>query len=75
MLSEQEQTMLRLAARRVDHPDFGKPNKKLEDIIKGITLLNPSAFLLTKKDLANRRFFHKPLGILTPFKSYVEEKV
>jgi len=74
MLSESEQTMLRLAARSVDHPDFGKTNKKLEDIIKGIKLLNPSAFVSTKKELANRRFFHKPDAI-TPFKSYVEEKV
>lgn len=45
MLSDQERNMLKSVARAAGHPELGKTNYRLDDMVKGIKLLNPKAFL------------------------------
>lgn len=47
------------AARAPDHPDFSKPNERLDKLIQVIKSVQPEAFL-TAADLKARCFVHTP---------------
>ena len=65
MLTEQQKARLRKVARSPYHPDLGKENPKLDDVIETLKQESPKAFLF-ESDLPLRRFFHKPVSVI-PF--------
>lgn len=65
MLTDQQKARLRKVARSPYHPDLGKENPKLDDVIETLKQESPKAFLF-ESDLPLRRFFHKPVSVI-PF--------
>ena len=65
MLTEQQRAMLRKVARSPYHPELGKENFKLDDVIETLKQESPKAFLF-ESDLPLRRFFHTPVSVI-PF--------
>lgn len=73
MLTDQQRAKLRLVARSPYHPDLGKENARLLAVLTDLQKENPSAFL-RDDDLPQRRFFHKPEGVL-PFLTFEKLKL
>lgn len=65
MLTEQQKTSLRKVARSPYHPDLGKENPKLDDVIQSLKIESPESFVW-ESDLPARRFFHAPKSVI-PF--------
>ena len=63
MLTEQQRAMLRKVARTPYHPELGKENPKLDEVLATLKSENPESFLW-ESDLPQRRFFHKPLSAI-----------
>ena len=73
MLTEQQRAMLRKVARSPYHPELGKENFKLDDVIETLKQESPKAFLF-ESDLPLRRFFHKPVSVI-PFLTSEKDKL
>lgn len=65
MLTEQQRAMLRKVARSPYHPELGKENFKLDEVISTLKAESPKSFLW-ESDLPARRFFHAPKSVI-PF--------
>lgn len=63
MLTEQQRAMLRKVARSPYHPELGKENPKLDEVLATLRAESPESFLW-ESDLPSRRFFHKPLSAI-----------
>ena len=63
MLTDQQRASLRKVARSPYHPELGKENNKLEEVIAILKIESPESFLF-ESDLPQRRFFHKPFSAI-----------
>jgi hypothetical protein len=70
MFTKQQQDLLKSVARKDGHPDFGKPNPELEEVILKLRKENPHAFL-TSVDLQERTFIHEPASNIQ-YKGYIK---
>lgn len=73
MLTEQQRAMLRKVARSPYHPELGKDNPKLDEVISTLKAESPKSFLW-ESDLPERRFFHKPVSVI-PFLTSEKDKL
>jgi len=65
VLTEQQKARLRKVARSPYHPDLGKENAMLLNVLNELSEETPKAFL-KESELSERRFFHKPVSVI-PF--------
>lgn len=73
MLTEQQRASLRKVARSPYHPELGKENIRLEEVIATLKVESPESFLF-ESDLPTRRFFHTPLSVI-PFLTSLKDKL
>lgn len=59
MLTKSQKELLKSVGRTKNHPDFGKPNPQLDQVILKLKLDNPHAFLMDT-DLDDRVFLDEP---------------
>jgi len=70
MFTKAQQDLLKSVSRKASHPDFGKANPQLDDIILKLRKENPKAFL-RDVDLQERVFIHQPASAIQ-LKSYLK---
>ena len=58
-LTKEQQNRLKAVGRKADHPDCGKPNTALDDLLDQLRMETPSAFL-KEEELRYRVFMIKP---------------
>jgi hypothetical protein len=58
-LTKEQQSKLKTVGRKASHPDCGKANIALDDMVDKIRMENPSAFL-SPEDLSKRVFMIRP---------------
>ena len=73
MLTEQQRASLRKVARKPYHPELGKENPRLEEVISTLKAESPESFLFDS-DLPKRRFFHEPISVI-PFLTSEKDKL
>jgi hypothetical protein len=61
MFTKEQKDLLKSVARKANHPEFGKVNPQLDDIILKLRKDNPQAFL-RDVDLQERVFIHQPVS-------------
>ena len=59
MFTERQKLQLKAVARLPNNPDMGKLNERLEEALMQVYLENSRSFL-TKEEMKNRVFYHKP---------------
>jgi len=68
-LTKEQQNRLKAVGRKADHPDCGKPNPALEDLIDHLRMETPSAFL-KEEELRYRVFMIRPKNDKTPCRGF-----
>jgi len=58
-LTKDQQNRLKAVGRKADHPDCGKPNTALDDLLDQLRMETPLAFL-KEEELRYRVFMIKP---------------
>jgi hypothetical protein len=61
MFTKSQQDLLKSVGRKPEHPDLGKPNPQLDEVIHKLRKDNPLAFL-RDVDLQERYFHHQPVS-------------
>lgn len=59
MFTERQKLQLKAVARLPNDPNMGKINERLDEALMQVYLENSRAFL-TKDEMKNRVFYHKP---------------
>lgn len=59
MFTKAQRDLLRTVGRKPNHPDLGKANPQLDQMIQKIRFENPNAFL-KDSDLSDRVFMDEP---------------
>ena len=70
MFTKTQQDLLKSVGRKTNHPDFGKPNPNLDEMILKLRKDNPQAFL-RDVDLMERVFIHQPASAVQ-LKGYIK---
>jgi hypothetical protein len=70
MFTKSQQDLLKSVARKASHPEFGKVNPQLDDMILKLQKENPKAFL-RDVDLQERVFIHQPASAVQ-LKGYIK---
>jgi hypothetical protein len=70
MFTKSQKDLLKSVGRKPNHPDFGKPNPQLDEVILKLRRDNPKLFLWDS-ELADRVFYHQPSDVLTKHKGYI----
>jgi hypothetical protein len=61
MFTKEQKDLLKSVARKASHPEFGKANPQLDDMILKLRKENPHAFL-RDVDMQERVFIHEPVS-------------
>ena len=72
-LTKEQQSRLKLVGRKPSHPDCGKPNPALDDMIDTLRIENPSAFL-SPEQLSERVFMIAPMSNIK-YKSHFYDSI
>jgi hypothetical protein len=70
MFTKSQRDLLKSVGRKSNHPDFGKPNPQLDDVILQLQRENPQAFL-KDSDLADRIFMDQPADGKTVYAGFL----
>ena len=75
VLTKEQRERLKTVGRKPNHPDCGKPNIALDEMIDKLRIENPSAFL-SPEQLSGRVFLLKPnSAVKGSFLYYTEEEI
>jgi hypothetical protein len=70
MFTKSQRDLLKSVGRKNGHPDFGKPNPHLDEVILQLQRENPQAFL-NESDLYDRVFMDQPINNRTPYAGFI----
>jgi hypothetical protein len=75
MFTERQKLQLKAVARSPNDPNMGKLNERLEEALMQVYLENSRSFL-TKAEMKNRVFYHKPLSLKDhEYAGYIHELI
>ena len=72
-LTQKQQDLLKLVGRTKAHPNFGKPNEALDNLVEQLKMENPNAFL-RDFELRDRIFYNEPVSGSIPLKGFLIPK-